>query len=214
MKCFRVTSANILIECNFNERSLLCWAVYVHLYYLTGRLSALHLVVSSDGKRQTSWNWFLSPTLLSLAEFILLVSMKGLSLYISFLSKHFISENVCSSFFSCIGRPTPFDHIWATLPQKNEPPPPVTDSQQNVLSLFSVNLLGKVDMQRLQLLTLHNDNSDSSREVSANKTATASHIGTNTSHSSCVTSLLNHATVRYGHGKFLLMVDRDAIKFI
>lgn len=55
-------------------------------------------------KLQTLWNWFLSPTLLSLCEFTLLVSIKGLSLPHSFLSKHFIFWK-CLFFFFCIRRP-------------------------------------------------------------------------------------------------------------
>lgn len=55
-------------------------------------------------KTSDVWNWFSSPTRRSRWEFILLVSMKGLSLHNSFLSKHFISENVCS-FFLCTRRP-------------------------------------------------------------------------------------------------------------
>ena len=69
-------------------------------FCLTGRLSALRSVVSADGKLQPSWNWFSSPTLLSLCEFILLVSTTGLSPRNSFLSKHFIFRKRVFFFFS------------------------------------------------------------------------------------------------------------------
>lgn len=84
-------------------------------YSLTGRLSALYLVVLADGKLQTLWNWFLSPTLLSLCEFILLVSTKGLSLHNSFLSKHFIFRKCVFFFFLFFflyQEAMSFDHIW------------------------------------------------------------------------------------------------------
>lgn len=61
-------------------------------------------------KLQTLWNWFLSPTLLSLCEFTLLVSIKGLSLPHSFLSKHFIFWKCL--FFFLHQETMQFDHIW------------------------------------------------------------------------------------------------------
>ena len=95
-----------------------CFALYcMCTFCLTGRSSALYSVVSADGKLQTSWNWFSSPTLLSLCEFILLVSTTGLSPRNSFLSKHFIFRKRVFSFFFPLffflhQETVPFDHIW------------------------------------------------------------------------------------------------------
>lgn len=94
-----------------------CFALYcMCTFCLTGRSSALYSVVSADGKLQTSWNWFSSPTLLSLCEFILLVSTTGLSPRNSFLSKHFIFRKRVFSFFLFFffshQETVPFDHIW------------------------------------------------------------------------------------------------------
>lgn len=70
---------------------------------------------------QTLWNCFLSPTLLSLAEFILLVSIKGLSLHNPFLSKHFIFRK--GVFFYATGDHAVWPHLKAMVPQKKRLPP-------------------------------------------------------------------------------------------
>lgn len=133
-----------------------CFALYcMCTFCLTGRSSALYSVVSADGKLQTSWNWFSSPTLLSLCEFILLVSTTGLSPHNSFLSKHFIfRKNVCSLFFFFsffrIRRPcrlTTSESNGAAEKMTSSMTGPET-SAQHFRSFFSVNLWGRVNVFR------------------------------------------------------------------
>lgn len=112
---------------------------------LTGRLSALYLVVPADGKLQTLWNWFSSPTLLSLCEFILLVSTKGLSLHNSFLSKHFIFRKCV--FFFCIRRPCRLTTSESNgAAEKWLPPWQAQRPWSNISTFFFVNLFGWADM--------------------------------------------------------------------
>lgn len=112
-------------------------------WFLTGRLSTVHLVVSADGKSQTLWNCSLSPTLLSLTEFILLVSIKGLSLHKSFLSKHFIFRKGVFFFFACCLTTSEGKHA----AEKWLPSWQTQSLISSISTFFLINLWGQADPQ-------------------------------------------------------------------
>lgn len=109
-KTFQLDFSEMFQHNAFLTSNKFCLVRCICTYFVTGHFSAEQLVVSANGKLQTLRNWFLSCTLLSLGEFILLVSTKGLPPtphLISLETLHFQK----SVFFFLHQETMPFDHI-------------------------------------------------------------------------------------------------------